>query len=88
MGFTASRIAAKIHTTAHAYVQTQSHTNKPAMGTLEIHIFVFHWGNMLQHKPTLAMWVFIINAFVLHTDNILAGERRGRVRGREEEKDK
>lgn len=48
------------------------------MGTLEIHLFfVFHQGNMLQYKLTHAMWIFIIHAFVLHTDNMLAGERRG-----------
>lgn len=66
---------------------TSTHTstqNKPA--TLEIHVFVFQRGNMLQYKLTHAMWIFIIHAFVLHTDNMLAGERE--EGGSEGERDK
>lgn len=67
-----------LHT--HAYKHRYTHTNKAAIGELEIHVFVFHWGNMLQYKLTHAMWIFIIHAFVLHTANMLAGERDGMER--------
>ena len=56
------------------------------MGTLEIHVFVCHRGNMLQYKLTHTMWTFIIHAFVLYTDNMLGGgEDRGEGEGGGEE---
>lgn len=65
-------------------MHTNTHTHQPAMGTLEIHILVFQQGNMLQYKLAHAMWIFIIHAFVLHTDNILCWRDGGREGGKRE----